>query len=488
MRAPGAPRCGRSGRSAVWRNARSKRSSSGDRWCTVNPRQGSITRLRKRIRALPRGIVPLFVIRPPNKPTSVFAGYLAARNGSFSVRRARVEFGWYPRPQVRFGGTPSSQPTPAIVGPTDIALGTPSSITGAKVIHAAFGSHPRVEGIANFLRIGQRRLVRSMRFHVANFHDYVGEPVRFNQSGHLTFSRSRLTLNAGDWVARLDQSPSFQQDQRTLTRYGGFLVGHAGEVVRRDGAPFWLHDASDFWSALHFFLTFARGNWCGPIIPVGIGSRGQLWSEWGSWRINDWQGVQSWFPRLDTTGVSKAWEGFYDLWSRGAWNEPLRELVHWYTEANLNSGALEGALVLSHTALELLSWMVIVNDRKKVSAKNFQEHYDSAARIRLALGTLRIPVQISSSLPEAAAFAARENAVDAPQLITLYRNSIVHPTPAKRARLARANHTTRFQILQLSQDLVELGLLALFRYQGKYVSRVSAGTTVADSTRTVPWV
>ncbi len=120
-------------------------------------------------------------------------------------------------------------------------------------------------------------------------------------------------------------------------------------LQRVDGQLFRVTDASDFWSSLHFFLSFLRGLWSGPIIPEGLGRKKVLWSEWSSWRISPWTGVSSWFPRNDLAPVEQCFEGYFRLWQQTLWNQRLRELIHWYVEANMHAGATEGSIILTHS-------------------------------------------------------------------------------------------------------------------------------------------
>jgi hypothetical protein len=444
-----------------------------------------------RLPGLQTGVTPLYEVTPPNEPLSIFDGAIHVGNGSLTIERGRLALDWRRGPRLTFSGVPNGQPTPDVAGPTTLRLSVPSELVGGFVTDMRMAREPHLSGFLRSARLGRRLPVRSMLFHVANYHDYLGEPVRFENQGGPVGSRSRLILSTDEWNIFLDASLQMREQQKVAARLGGYFIGHAGLIERKSREPFLLGDASGVLSALHFFLTFTKGSWCGPVIPVGLGAQGQpLWSEWANWRISPFQTVRCWFPHMAPQAVGLAFSRFFQLWSTEEWNSPLRELINWYTEANLNHGALEGALVLSHTALELLAWMHVVVDQKQMSPKAFEvEPFKaSSQRIRKGLTSLRVPTEIPSSLKAATAFALSEQAADAPELISGLRNTIVHPTPAKRNRLTRATHEVRSEVLRLSQHLLELGILALLDYGGEYVSRVSDKEWVFDATGPVPWL
>jgi hypothetical protein len=272
-----------------------------------------------------------------------------------------------------------------------------------------------------------------------------------------------------------------------LRARGGFGITHAGLITRADGSSFRLGQFSEFWSMLFFFLAFARGIWCGPIIPVGLDARGRpVWEEGCNWRIRPWQNVTSWFPLL-VGEIQHAFQGFHSLWADAIWNEPLRELVNWYVEANLNAGANEGALVLAHSGLDLLSWMRLVIQKGAYGPKVF-ENLHADQRIRLVLADLGIPDAVPTSIPQAHALTVSEHLKDGPELINRLRNAVVHPTPVKRKFLTKVSAGCRHEALQLALHYLELGILAICGYPGEYVTRLMTGVWRSQATSRVPWV
>jgi hypothetical protein len=323
-----------------------------------------------------------------------------------------------------------------------------------------------------------------MRLHLPNFHKYGGASVRFAKGGG---GPLRLTLEGVDWTIQLDQVPDYDRIKRLLQAHGGYAVGHVGTLARRDGARFASSDAEDVLICLHFFLSFARGFWCAPIIVEGMGARQPLWTEWLSRaRVTDWQGVHTWFPSTDAREAGAVFGGFRDLWNQATWRQPLAEIIFWYVDANLNAGAIEGSLVLAHATLERLSWVHFVGHRGLDPDAFDRVDGGAACRIALLLADLNIPLELPSSLvPELAAWASGENVIGGPRVATKVRDTLVHPR--RRERMAETSPQVRIQARQLALWYVELVLLALCQYNGPYVNRLHKGPYAFDATMTVPW-
>ena len=444
--------------------------------------------LRAATRDWPAATTRLYDFRPPNGLLKIFRGAFLLRENRHEWRlRGSVDLSWLPSPNLRFHGVvtrgkgmpqhgddrtvrlPGSQPARAIV-------------TGV-----SWGAHARVDGaIQGVLHLGRARMVRAIRLHVPNFHDYNGARVRFKTGGG---GYLRLSLRHDDWRIELDQTLDTNRIVELLRTQGGFGVGHVGLVTQASGRRFTFADADDLVTCLHFFLSFARGFWCGPLIIEGLGRRERpLWTRWLSHLLaTDWRGVASWFPVNDASGAGAAFTGFRDLWGEPAWRNQLRQVVHWYISANVNAAAMEGSLILAHAALERLAWthLVVIGGQ---SPQMFDKKRTSAQRIEELLLALDIPVSLPSTetqdLSTWAASRGRE-INSGPEIISEVRNMIVHPK--RQAVLMQGARQVRIEAVHLALWYLDVALLALCRYNGRYVNRLHPGPTVLDATMTVPW-
>lgn len=422
-----------------------------------------------------------FAIRPPyetavvNAPIELYGGILTlsqARGGS--PVPGRVFLRWLPRPRTEFelsdaGLTPSLDDDRLEIN----GLNSSCRVSTTAVV-------PQEGRFSGRLRDNpelQDTAVDRITFHLANFHSYVGDAICHDDGGA---SRGRLVLAHRPWRVTLDQVTRADELRRALAADGGFGITHVGRIERSDGRPFSTRKAADLLKAAYYFISFCRGIWCGPILAVGDLGGIRNWLQWVAPRIASWRYRQSWWPELEPLQgpmISRAFSGFMTLWNKPLWRDPLMNSIHWYVEANSNSGGLEGGIILAQAALELLAWLVLVDDQETAQYSERQLNTESAeARIRKLLGVLAIPAGVPPDLPALAAVAGHLQSSDGIGVMVDIRNSLVHPRKARREQLARVPVAARFEALTLALYFLEVVLLRIFGYAGLYYSRLKAST------------
>jgi len=65
--------------------------------------------------------------------------------------------------------------------------------------------------------------------------------------------------------------------------------------------------------------------------------------------------------------------GFLKLWQDDSWEEVTRVAIHWYIEANAQAGSIEGSIVLTQTAFELLASAVLVENHGWLSTDGYEK-------------------------------------------------------------------------------------------------------------------
>lgn len=317
--------------------------------------------------------------------------------------------------------------------------------------------------------------VSQVVFHLANFHDFWSEvePRR---------SARRAELAAGGWHVTLEALPETQDHVKQLSDEGGFAITHVGTLCRTDHGAFSMADGKVILAALYYFLSFARGFWTGPFLYVGIGEAGErLCEEWEAPLIDPWHSVSSWFDRMAGHTLAEIFPGFVELWRDDMWLHPLRQAIYWYVASNTGSRGTDTGIVLTQTALELLSWVHSVESAHLVSRKGFDRLWASD-RLRVLLSSLDIPLDVPEELEALAAAAAEQRWQDGPHAFTAVRNSIVHPV-----RKAGAN---RSDVLRHTWELglwyTEMVLLRLCGHSGSYANRLHCPRH-SGQVEPVPW-
>lgn len=319
-----------------------------------------------------------------------------------------------------------------------------------------------------------------LEFWLMNFPDFV---VRGQREGNNFYERI-ARLVAEEWCVEIEPTEETSEALEYLKSSGGYAFTHRGRVQRLDQQSFSISGVSDVLNALHYFLSFARGVWTGPALVRGVDSNGlRVWEEWGARLCSQWSTVESWFDSRRADLLAEVFPGFWRRWKNPIWREPLGLALYWYIGSNLSAGGLEGAILLTQTALELLAWNLLVEDMQTVSKDAFNR-MPSADQIRLLLSFLKIPLPIPSELGGLQRLGRGFNWVDGPSALTEIRNSIVHP--GDRRRLSGINSDERFEAWSLGQWYLELALLKILEHDGYYANRLKRGRWVGDVER-VPW-
>ena len=153
-----------------------------------------------------------------------------------------------------------------------------------------------------------------------------------------------------------------------------------------------------------------------------------------------------------------------------------------YAEANRDEVDVKPSLMLAQSALELLSWLTLV-ESGAISADGFRA-LTASDHIRLLLRECRVPSAIPPLLEDLAK-AARGSKLDGPAILVEVRNGLVHPGKK------RSRNITPFVLTQawhLSMWYLELALLHVFEYRGQYCNRLKVSMGMRPFIETVPWV
>lgn len=276
--------------------------------------------------------------------------------------------------------------------------------------------------------------------------------------------------------------------KKLLKDNGGFALTHIGKMRRKDGGDIDYRTAKELLYCLGYFLSFLTGLRSFPLLCGGLRAERIVWQEWHTPHLTPWRSVPSWSPWLmPTWGTSfaemeqlwQAFDTFLQHCESNIWRDPIISAIHRYLDANAGSVAVEASVVLACTALELLSWNYLVNEKRKRSSGEFHKN-NAKNNLRLLLELMRIPVDIPHELSELKTAGA-----DGPEALFTIRNRIVHPPSRPNARPITAYPTeARWQALELGLWYLELVILHLLNYHGRYRPRYSS----QQLTEPAPWV
>lgn len=442
-------------------------------------------------KGLPLGLEPIYSTPEVNQPVVLYNGAAVLTQGSVSLSgAAKVQLEWQPRSSLRFHFEVDSSNTVGVeLGEASLRLSTIShdaSVYVRKIQHGWSGipgASQKTSGSVKPVEIGSGSSLSSVVFHVVNFRNYLGRGVG-NGAGMMWAGRG-VTETDG-WRVTLDKV-NHETIFEEVEAVSGSAITHVGKLERTDGSTFSKDDADRLLEGLFRYLSFCRGSWAAPVLVVGQDANDiRVFEQWRDWKIQPWWRTATWFNDFSVEGFEAGLPGFWKLWNNETWNEPLLLALHWYCEANMSAGGVEGSVILAQAAFELLAWTLLVEDRTVLSEDGFQK-LPAMDKLRLLISHCGIPLEIPLSLATLSSVAKAENWVDAPQALTEYRNALVHANPKKRQRVLSVDVAARHDAWDLSLWYLELVLLRLFEYEGQYSNRIRRVGFRGDEVEPVPW-
>ncbi len=320
--------------------------------------------------------------------------------------------------------------------------------------------------------------VSSVIFHILNFCNYVGERVQYEQLGNER--RHRLVLPSDDWTVTIDAVEDVEPNIEEVKGTRGYAITHVGRLELTNGDNFRYEDAQKALSTLGYLLSFTRGLWCFPILLLGQDKNGEeVWQEWGLQLTSPWRYASSWFDRNHAAKMLPSLSNkFFEKVNNRTWKQIFEKVIYWYIQSNTFSG-LDGSIILSQTALEALSWNLLVNDRRAMDEGAFKKT-NAANQIRLLLSFCQIPLNVPANCTALNKLSQEYNLNDGPAVITFVRNKIVHPS--KTTIPSEVYNEAR----NLMLHYVELALLSILGYSEVYSNRLTAQWE--GEVENVPWI
>ena len=272
----------------------------------------------------------------------------------------------------------------------------------------------------------------------------------------------RFQLEANPWLINIIAVNSLMVVHNFLTRRGGSAITHIGTITRVDGSDFALNDLAKLLAALHLFLSFARGSYCGLTLLSGHDSdRNRVWEQWGTYRVEPWQReLMTWADIGSSHTLSSVFEGLWQLLGNPRQASTISQVIRWYLRSN-ESSEPEVSVVLSHAALERLSFNVI---GQKPSA---MKEGDWMAQ---ALKCIGINPSLPTHCQELGRLQQQHNWAHGPHALVVLRNDLVHPDN----RHGPFSEVALIEAQNLGLHYIELMLLRLSGYTGQYVNRLKS--------------
>ena len=293
------------------------------------------------------------------------------------------------------------------------------------------------------------------------------------------FIYPRFQLRSGKWRVQIIAVDSLMGMHHRMLTSGGSALTHVCVVTQQDNQTASVQELEEFLSLLHLFFSFARGSHCGLTLLRGYAAGSpqgkRVWEQWGSYKVEPWRrNLQSWFDQLQSHTLSGTFDGIRRLLTQAANPTLLWQVFHWYLRSN-ESREPEVSVVLNHAALERLAFAAIG------TRSGGENEGDWMAQ---ALQWQGVDPGVPSLCPELGRLQSVHSLAHGPHALVAIRNELVHPG----ARLGVLPSMALDEARSLGLYYIELMLLSMSGYTGRFVNRLVRGRNYHLQRQTVPWV
>jgi len=398
--------------------------------------------------------------------------------------KGNIFFKWFPNMGVKFKASFTTVTTPNFNEGGQYEVWVENQLmANIHLYDLNLTETPTCGGGANSFIWGESTIpVNEVIFAIPNMREYLGESVKELSEKGVRIQKSRLTLEDKPYKIILDKVDNYKERNEKLEESGGFLITYLGKITKNKGAIS-LAELHKWHDRFHHFLYFLNGRRIAPMFYTGSFDGQNLWTDYSNYAVDTHKYVNCWSDIMFLNDLPSLWKSYNKLWKEENDRDFLKTAIHWYVEANSQAGKVEGSIILIQTALELIyNWLIV--ERQKVIIGGDAEGLSAANKIRMIIFQLKIGTAIP---PAFEALAAMLNVTDGPEAFTRIRNALVHGQEAKRTELRKIDDRAMNQALQLGIWYVELALLFILDYKGKYRNRTD-GNLWRNTGILVPWV
>lgn len=312
-----------------------------------------------------------------------------------------------------------------------------------------------------------------VRFAVANFPRFVGSPLIDGRA----VRADRLELDAGSWHFRLD-GIGIPDLHEQMTSGGRVLaVTHIGLLTRSDEEAISYAQAEEALRAFSLWASLLRGAYTSPVVMIGeVADGSTVWVRHLDWYLDPWSAAPGVLPRPlvvhdrseTLPALARSLNRVMELLADPDWADIFGRVTLWYLTAN--AGQTDGDLILAQAGLELLAYATIVLGGH-LTVDGFSR-LNAADQFQLLLTIHGLDLAVPPDLKRLDAYA-RSHQRNAPQVVTEFRNRVVHP-PTKKSRPAEfGDPNALIEAKMLSLQLLERAILATVAYDGVAFDRPS---------------
>jgi len=285
---------------------------------------------------------------------------------------------------------------------------------------------------------------------------------------NLFFKGREHSFEAGDVkiTIREFESASDMRNQANSLKFETIATGSL-VLQKKDGTSISAKDALNRINNFARFFTFVRGGYCGLGNVLGAAENGELvFSYLGFTKIDPFSISTGWCDIEIIGFLPEIYEKYQQAIADKQNTFALLRAIEFYRASNIaRESSLEMALVASHAALETLVPHVlsIQGGWSDALIKNTRRFHD---KLRAAANFIRLDSDLLEHSPEVRKRAKKEGNMDAFELLSKFRNRIVHAD-----KNFNVTGQELMEIWQFSQWLCEIIIFYLMNYREKMYDR-----------------
>lgn len=431
-----------------------------------------------------------------NSKVNIYSGIFILKDDENELKiNGEIYFSWFPSSGAYFNGVPAEKGIDTFeilnginsfnVIINDLVFGN-GFITNSTIQN--FNGESKIKGVMSQEAVfGDKSIsVESIKFSLPNFRSFLGTTVKKITETNSYTGRNRIKLENDKYLIYIDKEQKYSALKDELKESGGYIILYNGLLKSKKGAIS-FEESKDIFHCLNTFLTFLNGRRVSALFTTGVFENETIWTNYTDYHVDIYKDCTSWPQDHSIMGLENIWVNFSQLWSDKEDRNFLTSVIHWYVEANNNSGFSEGAIIMAQTALELLyNWWIIEN--KKMIIGKDSENINASNKIRLLLSQLKIEHSVPNGLENLQNFVDSEiQIVDACDAVVQIRNAIVHSQEEKRKKLSSINFRVKYEALQICIWYIEMALLGILNYDNMYYNRTSKEFVKSKAMELVPW-
>lgn len=284
------------------------------------------------------------------------------------------------------------------------------------------------------------------------------------------FSTCRHYILFEDYEVEIHPRYEINKLFESAVNEGGFVCTHVGHISKKLG-KIKLKEAAKITTAIGDICSLLIGKNAYPTMLTGIQNEkaSSLIPFLG--KIDQAKKHGSLVPYTENNVISTIFSTYFKL-VNPHWNNEIKQILFWYLQANSWSSA-ESTVALTQIALEMASWIELVENNSLVSNGGF-ENLPAADKIKLLANSLKLDVSFTKLLKELESFGKAYQGPDAVTAFVNIRNNIIHPKKKNRDQISKPEHKRAIiEAGHVGLHLVEMYLLYRFGYKGKVENRLT---------------